>query len=476
MGDASVVDATADVGLAGDAAAPDASVSLDSESAVDGGASDAGGAEFKPLCGGDKDLVFANGFGTAAKDHGARVVVTNDGGIAVIATTGDFSDPKHGVLLRLNGAGNKVWQRTYGPGKDNSLHALAELADGGFVLAGQMVEESGNYGDMWMIRTDKDGKVGGAGTWEYKEGYPKYTDIAFGVTVGHEGALVMVGQTRSTNTDQIDGRMFGVTPQGKPLWDLIASGSNTDILYDVVKTPKGYAAAGESYGTGKGMWLVAADKKGKELWQNHYGKTSSDRAHAITTWSGGTVIAGRATTYACMWVVAVDENGAEQWKYELCDNQTEEAYDIAAIGAGGKDGFAVFGRSSTGGTDALLVRLSPFGGELFRQRMQKYHGGGDARGYGIATMPDGGFVMVGDVYKQPGNQGYADILVMRSDRWGHAGCKFDSKCANMATDQCGGDQLCTASLCDGIDGCFTKKLPDDVQCGPGKICKDGACK
>jgi len=474
LADASEQDAGAnDTASTDSAAANDSSTTADVSSG-DASATDAGVPFIKP-CGGAKDGIWTVTFGSADKDTAEAIIPTSDGGFAIAATVDIYGGADTMTLLRINKYGNKIWQRSYGGGASTEGRDALGMDDGGFVIGGCIAEKDSGYRDMYIVRADKDGKVGAKGTWTVTEGNAKNSDCVYALTAGHKSAIVAAGFTKGTNTSGIDGRLQALTPDGKPLWErTVSGGSNSEYLRDVVADKTGYVAAGESYASGKGMWAVALDHKGKPRWNKHYGKTGSDRANAIALRDdGGTLIAGKATIYACLWAVALDETGAEQWHHELCDKQSEEAFAIAMLHDGG---FALIGKSSTNGSDALLLRLNRYGSRLFTRKFVDEHKGTTARGYDIVQLPDHGFLIAGEVYGQPDKKGGADMLIMRTDRWGHASCKYGAKCANMLPTACDDGSACTVGLCDNVDGCIHKGLPDNAMCGAGKTCLKGACK
>ena len=63
-------------------------------------------------------------------------------------------------MLRLDVAGNVVWDNTYGGAKErDSARSIVALADGGFAVAGYTYSKGAGYDDMLVLRLDEAGNV-----------------------------------------------------------------------------------------------------------------------------------------------------------------------------------------------------------------------------------------------------------------------------------------------------------------------------
>jgi hypothetical protein len=102
------------------------------------------------------------------------VIPTADGGYIVggdssSGVSGNKTSTKFGGsdfwLIKLDSAGDKVWEKTFGGGTNDELETLLITSDGGYLLAGTSQSDvsgnktSANYGgqDYWLVKTDADG-------------------------------------------------------------------------------------------------------------------------------------------------------------------------------------------------------------------------------------------------------------------------------------------------------------------------------
>jgi hypothetical protein len=102
--------------------------------------------------------VWDKTFGGNTQDLLFSIQQTSDGGYALSGRSdsgisGDKSEASKGLsdfwVLKLNGAGNKVWDKTLGGVNEEELHSLQQTSDGGYILAGY--SNSGISGDKSQI-------------------------------------------------------------------------------------------------------------------------------------------------------------------------------------------------------------------------------------------------------------------------------------------------------------------------------------
>jgi hypothetical protein len=89
-------------------------------------------------------------------------VALPDGGYAVGGGTASKGAGQTDFwALRLDAKGNVVWDKTFGGPKDDSptRKALAALPDGGFALAGGTYSKGAGDADVWVVRLDGNGNV-----------------------------------------------------------------------------------------------------------------------------------------------------------------------------------------------------------------------------------------------------------------------------------------------------------------------------
>jgi hypothetical protein len=156
--------------------------------------------------------VWEISYGGEQLDSADAFAFTVDGGILVAGnsasgTTGNKTSVNFGGfdfwLLRLDGSGNKLWERTYGGSGQEALLTMRLAQDGGALLGGESNSGSdgnksaGNYGDFdaWLVRVDADGNK----LWDYSLGGSRGDFIADVLEAGESD--IVLGAVSSSFSD-----------------------------------------------------------------------------------------------------------------------------------------------------------------------------------------------------------------------------------------------------------------------------------
>ena len=98
-------------------------------------------------------LTYGNG-----KEIGKSLVEIADGGYVIAGDTGSFGAGNSDFwLVKVDSNGNMEWNKTYGGERHDSVRALIKTVDGGFALVGSTSSFGGGSDDFWMVKTDSDG-------------------------------------------------------------------------------------------------------------------------------------------------------------------------------------------------------------------------------------------------------------------------------------------------------------------------------
>ncbi|MGB9740117.1 hypothetical protein, partial [Chloroflexus sp.] len=91
-------------------------------------------------------------------EAGTTAVRTPDGGFLLAGNTHNSSSGFDAYAVKIDGAGNVQWSRTYDGGGGEGITTAVMAVDGGFLLAGDTWPDPTAYDDMYVVRTDAVGE------------------------------------------------------------------------------------------------------------------------------------------------------------------------------------------------------------------------------------------------------------------------------------------------------------------------------
>ncbi|MGV3502371.1 MAG: IPT/TIG domain-containing protein [Adhaeribacter sp.] len=218
-------------------------------------------------------------------------------------------------VLKLDAAGNKLWDKVYGGSGEDKLAALIPTSDGGFLLGGFADSDSsadksedgrGSF-DYWLVKTDAQGNK----TWDKTIGGDK-TDILTALLQSPDGNYLAGGYSPSGITGEKSEDSKGMTdfwvlkldPQGRILWNKSLGGTGAEVLTSLqASTDGGYLLGGYSDSNisgnksqaGQGladMWVLKLDATGYLAWDRTFGGSATDGLAALHQAADGSFLLG----------------------------------------------------------------------------------------------------------------------------------------------------------------------------------------
>lgn len=197
----------------------------------------------------DGNKLWEKNYGGTGGDAGKKIISTKDGNYLIVATTSSKGAGNFDVyLVKINGNGDIIWDKTHGGSDWDEATDIVELSDGSFIVSGYSLSYSVAGGHDWLLL-----KVNSSGDFEWRKVFgAQYQDYAARVAIASDGFVV------------IGTKMVQILPQPK-----------NDLL--VIKT----------------------DFNGNELWRLQLGGEESEGGGAVIINSDGhVVIAGSTSSYS----------------------------------------------------------------------------------------------------------------------------------------------------------------------------------
>ena len=293
------------------------------------------------------EVIWDKTFGGSGLDTLPHIQQTSDGGYIVAGNSesndGDISDGNNGNsdywIVKLDGLGNKVWDKTYGGSGDDFARSIQQTSDGGYIVTGYMNSNDGDvtdgnnrdisdfYHDYWIIKLDGLGnkvwdKTYGGSDYEYAESIQQTSD----------GGYIVAGHTLSNDGDISDGNngsadywIIKLDGSGNKVWDKTYGGSDFDYVESIHQTSDGgYVVAGRTHSNDgdvsnnnisgwSNSWIMKLNDLGNKEWDKCYGSGNDQHAgaHSIQQTSDGGYIFSMSEPYVGFRIIKLKGENPE---------------------------------------------------------------------------------------------------------------------------------------------------------------------
>jgi len=370
------------------------------------------------------DTLWSATYGGLSDDLGFCVEILADGFILAGHTLSSGAGNIDAWLIKADTDGNVQWYHTYGGRGDEYCHAVIATQEGGFLFTGSSNSGSAGDFDLWLVKTDGDGNI----LWERTFGGPQ-DDQGHRIAQTSDGGCIVAGETTSYGYGGRDFWIIKLNASNQIEWDQTYGGPLDEYVHAVEQTVDGgYFIAGpcQSFGAGSyDFWFVKLNAYGVVEWSRTYGGTAEDHLHAAHSLpGGGYAIAGCSWSFGAggcdFRLIKIDPAGNEIWSTTYGGQQCDCCYDMRLDNDGG---FIMCGWSQSfgaGNHDALIVKTDFRG-----RRLWSYTYGGieSDLSHCVRQTADNGYVIIGHTLSF--GAGGKDAFLLRLDAdsdidgWGH---------------------------------------------------------
>jgi hypothetical protein len=280
-------------------------------------------------------------FGGGSHDKGKAVQLTSDGGYIFL---GDYTQELGDLdfrLIKTDQEGKEQWTKTYGKqGRNEEAYSLKIMSDGGFLLIGTSTVADGKT-DMYIIKTGVDGSQ----EWEKNYGLTGLKDEVGAVQVTREGNFIWCGTEYREREGNLAGtsdmRVVSVRPEGGLLWDKNYGEGNTETGMDIQITHDGFIVVGTVFNNSgdSDIYVVKLFADGSLWWSNKYGGLQNQEGRSIhPTRDGGYIITGNTDsedTGKNIYLLKIDAKGKEEWAQTFGGRLTDTGAIVRQTSDGG---------------------------------------------------------------------------------------------------------------------------------------------
>jgi len=268
----------------------------------------------------DANVLWVKTYGGSSQDDLRRIIPANDGGFIIAgvssSSNGDVTDGNNGVndywMVKIDAAGNKLWDKSFGGSNSEYLNTISPTADGGYLLGGRSASSDGDVtdgnngqSDFWIVKTD----VAGNKVWDKSFG-GNLEDQLNDLMLTSDNGFILAGYSLSSDGDitdavsgSADGLLFKIDENGNKLWDKTYGSSGPDGFIKIHLANNGFFTTGYTWSSDgdvtdgnnglNDFWVVKFDNAGNKSFDKTYGSSTEDQFNtSILTPDGSLVLGG----------------------------------------------------------------------------------------------------------------------------------------------------------------------------------------
>jgi hypothetical protein len=397
-----------------------------------------GGCEREPWWT-DPDVTWIKTYGGDGSDVGEDIMLAQDGGYFIVGTSNlRFNPVPQGdvYLVRTDSSGRLLWEKTFEEEGLQKGESITRSSDGTLLIAGCSSSSGNESIDAYLLSVNQDGSA----LWSKTVGGPLDERVLAAYEVADGGHLLagnivdpadVVADPGAAGYGGYDGRssiyLARIDAVGNEVWSRSHDLGVNVLASSAVRMPDDglLILATITYfpDPDDDLYLLRVDESGNEIWAHTWKAGRSGGRDLIPTSDGNYLIAGRYSrgddadrSKADFLFIKIDPMGNEIWARTFGDPGTIDYGEVIVESAGG--GFVAAGDRTTSyyarSEDLLLVKIDANGEflweRIFETAVHNMHGG-------IVRHPDGGYAVVGSTIME--NDTF-DVFLVKTDSEGNA--------------------------------------------------------
>jgi hypothetical protein len=242
------------------------------------------------------DLIWQKTYGGFGNDQGQDIIPTADGNYVIIGSSNSGVGSQEMNLIKIDPAGGVIWSKYIGGSAHDYGHSVKQCSDGGYILLGHTFSYGVN-GDAYLVKTDGNGDY----VWGKNFGGAAYDEGAY-INVNGDGSFTFLIRDSSTVGQDVDIRVTKTDDQGNTIWSKTYGGTKKDTPKMIQPTSDGgYIVGGHSRSFGwinPDMWILKLNNAGDTTWTRHYGGVNNEHCYVVREQPDGSYIAvGKTASY-----------------------------------------------------------------------------------------------------------------------------------------------------------------------------------
>jgi hypothetical protein len=254
------------------------------------------------------NILWQSVYGGYDYDGAEDIIPAGNGDFILVGYSDSFGEEEYDVwVLRIDGNGDLLWNRTFGGWNIDMGRAVAATADGGFIVVGDSSSFSEDDTDIYVLKVDGSGEL----VWDMTYGIYG-SEIASDI-IALEGGNYLISATRSLERRGGDICLLRINGNGELLWNISLEDEQEDTVNSVaVLEGGGFVLVGQSFSweeEGLDLLIAVIDMDGEVLWIKRFqGMVSATANSVIQDTLGNVVIAGRTGRRTDLNVIKIEKS------------------------------------------------------------------------------------------------------------------------------------------------------------------------
>ncbi|KAA9345550.1 T9SS type A sorting domain-containing protein [Adhaeribacter soli] len=245
-------------------------------------------------------------------------------------------------IVKLDLNGNKLWDRTFGGTELDDSPKIKQTADGGYILGGNSTSPvsgdksentQGAEPDYWVLKLDNAGNK----IWDRTFGGGD-EDLLYSIQQTSDGSYLLGGSSKSgvsgNKVQPLKGSrdywLIKLNNTGTRIWEKSYGGLNNNFCSSIQQTADGgyilggwsdFGIGGDKTQMGRGnadFWIIKLDTSGTKLWDKAIGGSDIDNLLALQqTSDGGYILGGISNSQAGFDKTSQSKGLSDYWVVKL---------------------------------------------------------------------------------------------------------------------------------------------------------------
>jgi len=308
-----------------------------------------------------RNLWFQTYQGYGYSDSHCVREVSADGFIAVGETKSKDAYDHDVYVVRTDGKGILLWEKVFGGPRCDYAWSVLQTKDGGFIVAGGTESSGAGIYDVYLVKLGSSGNV----IWEKTYGGVA-SDCGYSLLQLADGGFLIAGNAESFGTGNPDVYLLKTDGDGNMVWQKTYGGAGSEYGWSLLEAGNGYIIAGEKevageQGGGFAAYLLKVDADGDMIWEKTYGNGSTGSFYGACRVQDGYVLTGKKESPGGydLYAVRTAEDGSLVWEKTVDGTGAGSGYDVAQTRGGGLVVAGKKGIEKSSASEIIMLKFKP---------------------------------------------------------------------------------------------------------------------